>query len=97
MTCIFQFFHFHKAHEICVVMQAVTPEYRAYQEQVLSNSFKFAEVTLCGLVSMLDLLSDDLCFQSFYVVKFEASKVNISLFNELYFMLHLAGFEWDGL
>jgi len=25
-------------------MQATTPEYRAYQEQVLSNSFKFAQV-----------------------------------------------------
>jgi len=25
-------------------MQATTPEYRAYQEQVLSNSSKFAQV-----------------------------------------------------
>ncbi|XP_057251851.1 serine hydroxymethyltransferase, mitochondrial, partial [Beta vulgaris subsp. vulgaris] len=36
--------HNHTITALAVALkQAVTPEYRAYQEQVLSNSFKFAE------------------------------------------------------
>ena len=33
-----------------VSLQAVTPEFKAYQEQVLSNSTRFAKVSLLVLV-----------------------------------------------